>query len=298
MVSAASIRKEDIKILKELKDFISPLSNEEFHYLEKNVLEFGCKEPLTLWNKGKEYFLIDGHHRYDICIRHDLAFQIEILKFDSIEQVQIWMVNNQMGRRNLTPDQLSYYRGKKYLLLKRSIGGNENVTNKGVQNPTTSKLLAKEFKVGESTIRRDAKFAEGLEVICQSNPELKNNILKGLSKFKKRDIQLISEFDAEDKSKLKVKNEADLFNKIARFRKDNIESIERKLEELENIKHSESQDELKSRDAIFLNQDERLERLKARIISAINDAIRNRNIKAIEDLKELIERLQIELENY
>ncbi|MEQ8339193.1 MAG: ParB N-terminal domain-containing protein [Cyclobacteriaceae bacterium] len=285
----------EIIILDELRNFISPLSTEEFHYLEQSLLKNGCKDPLTLWQSEDGFILIDGHHRLQICQKHNIEFTTEVLQFTTMEEVQIWMVNHQIGRRNLTADQLSYYRGKKYLLLKKSHGGHTNVENKGNRGATTSKLLSEEFKVGESTIKRDAKFAEGLGIISQSNPELKNKILKGETGFKKGDIQLISDFDDKQKSLLKVKNEADLFNKISRFRKENVDEIERKLDEIENTKHADAQAELRSRDSMFSNQEERLERIKARIISAINDAIRNKNLKAIEELKGLVDRLQKEL---
>lgn len=298
MAKVASLDISEITILKEIKDFISPLSKEEFHQLEQNIIQQGCKNPLTIWDYNNAHVLIDGHHRYEICKKHNIEFQVEFLKFDSIDAVQVWMVNNQIGRRNLTSDQLSYYRGKKYLLIKKSHGGHANVENKGNHSITSSKLLSEEFKVGESTIKRDAKFAEGLEIISKSNPQLKNEILSGEAPFKKGDIQLLSDLDEKTKAKFKVRNEADLFNRISNFKKSNIDAIEKKLDEIETAKFVQAQEELKSRDPMFLNQDERLERIKGRVISAINDAIRNRNLKAIEELKELIERLQRELSYY
>ena len=285
----------DILILDEIRDFISPLSDEEVHLLEKSIQEEGCKDPLIVWQRNGDSVLVDGHHRFEICKKHNLDFQVKKIHFDSMDQAQIWMVNNQMGRRNLTSDQMSYYRGKKYLLLKKSHGGFDFVERKGSSDEPTSIRLSKEFKVGESTIRRDAKFAEGLELISKSNPELKNTILKGESSLKKGDIQILSEFDEKTKRNLKVKNEADLYNKIVQFRKNNIDAIEQKLAEIESTKYAEAQAELQAKDSMFLNQNERLERLKARIISAINDAIRNKNINAIEELKVLIDRLQKEL---
>lgn len=295
MSKKASVEGYEIIISKEIKEFISPLSEEEYHFLEQNILAYGCKDPLTVWNKGNEYILIDGHHRFEICQRHNIDFQIEVLQFDSFENAQIWMLNNQMGRRNLTSDQLSYYRGKKYLVMRKSHGGDRKLEYDQSQNSATTKLLSQEFKVGESTIKRDAKFAEGLDIINNSNPELKSLILMGMTSLKKRDIMMISEIDDKDKSRLKVKNEADLYNKVSNFRKENIASIERKLDEIESTKYADAQAELQSRDSLFLDQDSRLERLKARIISSINDAIRNRNLKAIEELRDLIERLQKEL---
>mgnify|MGYP002336488951 CR=1 FL=1 len=75
------------------------------------------------------------------------------------------MVDNQIGRRNLTADQMSYYRGLKYLALKKAKGGYENIKSKGKTEISTSKFLSEQFNVSESTIKRDARFAEGLNTI-------------------------------------------------------------------------------------------------------------------------------------
>ena len=48
-----------------------------------------------------------------------------------------------------------------------------------------SEQLAKEFNVGEKTIRRDADFAKGLELLPV---DTKNEVLQGKSSLKKTDI--------------------------------------------------------------------------------------------------------------
>jgi N6-adenosine-specific RNA methylase IME4 len=46
-------------------------------------------------------YLIDGHHRYEICLRHDLPFKTVNLEFSSERNVMIWILKNQFNRRNL-----------------------------------------------------------------------------------------------------------------------------------------------------------------------------------------------------
>ena len=52
--------------------------------------------------KLKEGTIIDGHHRYEICSRHKLTFKTEEREFEDEKAVMIWMIDNQMGRRNIT----------------------------------------------------------------------------------------------------------------------------------------------------------------------------------------------------
>jgi len=86
-----------MQILQELESLIPLLSNEEFKQLERNILEEGIREPLITWNG----ILIDGHNRYRIAQEHDINYETLEKEFDNINDVKIWMVNNQLGRRNL-----------------------------------------------------------------------------------------------------------------------------------------------------------------------------------------------------
>ena len=81
----------------EFKNIIPPLEKEEFSQLEKNILSYGCRDPLTLWGNT----LIDGHNRHEICSRLNIPFKTVSLNFDCVEDVVVWMIDNQEGRRNL-----------------------------------------------------------------------------------------------------------------------------------------------------------------------------------------------------
>jgi len=72
--------------------------------------------------------LIDGYNRFSIASKHNIPFKVEHLEFDSREAVKIWMITNQISRRNLSPMQLSYFRGKHYN-LEKLIAGNPTLAN-------------------------------------------------------------------------------------------------------------------------------------------------------------------------
>ena len=282
---------ESIIVLDELKEFISPLSKEEFNQLKENLISEGCREPLMVWERSEQdYILVDGHNRYKVCQEFDISFKVQPLKFDNVEEAKFWMINNQLGRRNLNPDQMSYFRGLKYESLKKKRGGYEFVESVGQNEPATYTKLALEFNVSESTIKRDAKFARGLSFIGKSNPKLKGKILNGEIKIKKSDIILFSDIDEKDIKS--IKNEADLHNKASQIRNRILTDIEKKLKESKEDKIKRAQEELKSRDVLFVNQKERVNRVKGAIISAINRAIHDKDIKAMNELKVLIEKLE------
>lgn len=282
-----------ITILKEIREYIIPLGDEELFQLEKSIRQEGCREPLVVWKKGDQLILVDGHNRYKICQKHNIPFKTRKIDFRDLDEVKVWMVENQIGRRNLTPDQMSYYRGLKYLSLKRKRGGYDNVKSKGQIDTSTSEFLAGQFNISESTIKRDARFAEGLNIIGKSNPKLKIKILTGEAKVKKNDIQILS--SAKNAENLVIKNEADLYNKAKLISDQVLNEVENRIKKIGKQRIEKIAEEAKDSEPIFLDKDDRLRKIKGRIISAINSAINNKDIDAIKELKKLIDRLANEL---
>jgi hypothetical protein len=71
--------------------------------LEENLRKDGCRDPLVVW-AGRS-ILLDGHHRYEICRRRGITFAIRPLELATREEAKIWIIQNQLGRRNLEPFQ-------------------------------------------------------------------------------------------------------------------------------------------------------------------------------------------------
>lgn len=201
--------KQQIFVLDELRDLIPPLQEEEYNQLEKNILIEGCREALMIWETAKNiidpsetdsskiYVLVDGHNRYGICQKHKIDFKIHLSSFSSFREVKEYMIDNQLGRRNLIPEQASYLRGIRYNAEKLEKGKYLREEHKGQNVPyapeiakqSTSAKLSKQYNVSEKTIKRDAEFAEGLNLL---NPSLKKDILSGRIKAKKSDIQQLA----------------------------------------------------------------------------------------------------------
>ena len=86
---------------------IPPLSQDERAGLEALILADGIQSPLIIARypnpDGEEMLhLADGHNRYRIAEKHGLKYNTITQDFASEDDVVIWMVDNQKGRRNLT----------------------------------------------------------------------------------------------------------------------------------------------------------------------------------------------------
>lgn len=177
--------KKELIVVEELRQFITPLSDEEFKNLESNLLKQGCKDPLAIWETSQgvldknaqnpdevAFVLIDGHNRYTICQKFGLDFKIVLLQFEGIEQVKDYMIDFQLGRRNLTPEQMSYFRGLRYNREK----GTQGKYDRSEKDGDFSEILATEFKVSPRTIKNDGNFATGIAKLV---PELQQQVLTG-----------------------------------------------------------------------------------------------------------------------
>lgn len=202
-----SIR-DRIVIREELKALIPPLDSDELDQLEENILKEGVRDPLILWPVDNSFVLVDGHNRFSICQKHGLEFPFKKVEFKDEDEVHDWMIKNQLGRRNLTPEQQSYLRGLRYL-KEKSQGKRTDLTldqnDLKLNSESTAVALAREYNVSEATIKRDGEFAAGLEAIAEKNPALKKEILSGSSKISKQEVRAKSKKSKASKAKKKSK---------------------------------------------------------------------------------------------
>lgn len=178
----------ELKIDPELRDLLPPLTSEEYKQLEKNIVENGFDRnfPIMEW----QGFIVDGHNRYDICKKHNIEPIIGTLAYKTKEEVMEWMLDIQLGRRNLTPIQkiaiTEKYRpiyekqakekqsdaGKNYGNGTEKLPPKLGEAKKSKENETNTKL-SKLAGVGKETYRMGAK------ILNSDNEKLKQEVLSG-----------------------------------------------------------------------------------------------------------------------
>jgi len=157
-----------IDINDKLRDLIPPQTEAETAEFERKLLAEGCRDPLIVW--GSIATLIDGHHRLSICQKHGIPFDVIEVEFESFEEAKNWIIENQLGRRNLTPEAVSYLRGMRYNVEKQAHGGDrtsEEATGNDSHLPTDERLAAA-YMVNAKTIRNDADFATDLDTVTKN----------------------------------------------------------------------------------------------------------------------------------
>lgn len=146
-----------LQINEQFKTLLPPLSDEEFTKLEELILEEGCTESIKVWTDKstdtdtETTYIVDGHNRYNICTKHNLEFQTFVLGYDTKDEVISWMVDTQLGRRNLTPIQKVGI-AEKY----RPVYEKQNKEKKLGSLKQNSSVVPKSSERAESVNTRDA----------------------------------------------------------------------------------------------------------------------------------------------
>lgn len=196
---------QNLKIDPEFQSKIPPLTAEERSQLEANILEEGrLLNPLIVWNS----FIVDGHNRFEILKEHpEIEYTVLEKEFASREEAIVWICKNQLGRRNLTPEQRRYLVGKQYEAEKRAHGGSRKMEGEQpschgdnlVSQPKTCERIAQENGVNWRSVIRSEKFAQNVDAAEAAVPGTREKILSGKVKPTAAELTSVSRAAPEER---------------------------------------------------------------------------------------------------
>jgi N6-adenosine-specific RNA methylase IME4/ParB-like chromosome segregation protein Spo0J len=147
-------------------DKVDPLTKAEYDLLKQSMSENGLYHPITVNQSGD---VLDGHHRLKACQELGIKPAFEIKQFDDQLQEEIFVIDTNVARR-----QLSAYRKGELLLSKKKPlleeRAKENMSNagKGVKSFTplerVNEELAKQLDMSHMQLHK-------IETIMENAPE-------------------------------------------------------------------------------------------------------------------------------
>lgn len=186
-----------------------PLTEDELAQLEENITEEGLVlMPLIIWNNT----IVDGHNRYRIAQEHPaIEFRTHEKHFNNKYEALSWICKNQLGRRNLTPQQKKYLIGQRYEAEKCSNGASDGFRGNQYTNlvpdqidhvpdsPTTRKKIADETHTSEGYVQRAEYYAKGVDAAEEVLPGIKNDLLLGKYKPKETAVAAVARASPEER---------------------------------------------------------------------------------------------------
>lgn len=180
----------ELRIEKQFKQLLRPLTNEEFEGLEKGILKDGVLDPIIVWAG----MIVDGHHRYEIARKHNIDFKTESIGFKHAGEARQWIIERQAFRRNQSKEELTLLIGREYNAIKKKHGGDrkseqhtegisELAGKADVQNASedgenikssfddlkSSQQLSEKYDVGSRTVERYGKIAEVVDELPEDD---------------------------------------------------------------------------------------------------------------------------------
>jgi ParB-like chromosome segregation protein Spo0J len=161
-----------------------PLRDDERALLEQSVLAEGIRDPLVVWKRADgTRILLDGHHRYDLAKQHGLDYAVVEMEFETEDDAVLWVLQNQLARRNLTDEQRTLLIGRYYNMLKlaphRPSAEKEEKFSSFSGHNATSRQLGEIFGVSEKTVRNAAEFAKAVDALAEIEPEAAARVVAG-----------------------------------------------------------------------------------------------------------------------
>lgn len=189
-----------------IRNIIPPLLDAEREGLEADIRANGCRDMLVAWDRADGAVLIDGHNRFAICTQWNVAYDVLMLEFESQDDVTLWVINNQMHRRNLdaltrielatrkanilaerAAERKAATQAKPGEKVGRKVGMNSSPPTDSPKTPISAKtdeILAADAGVSKQTLQRGRKvLASGDAKTIQAVKSGKKSITKAFQEL-------------------------------------------------------------------------------------------------------------------
>lgn len=169
------LKSDELIIDKEFEELLPVLTPDESENLEQSILNNGLLDPIKVWEEPGtgRFIIIDGHNRYRILKKNNISlnyWDYKIIYADELptrDDVKRWMLEQQLGRRNLSDIEKYEIVQKFKSVFEQKAKQNQSLGGKGLSNLSkvnTRKQMAKATGVSEGSYRK-------MDAVMQSNDE-------------------------------------------------------------------------------------------------------------------------------
>jgi hypothetical protein len=162
-----------LKVNPEFQTLIPPLTDDEYKRLETSLVNNGWegwRGPILVWDG----VIVDGHNSYRICQEYGIAFTTKEMHFSGEDSAKLFIIDNQLKRRNLPPAAIGDLKLEEKEIVARQAkermqeGRNQYSPRpnlaQGQDSGKTLEILARDIPMGRESLRK-------LDVIKQKAKE-------------------------------------------------------------------------------------------------------------------------------
>lgn len=194
------LKSDELIIDKEFEGLLPVLTPDESENLEQSILKNGLLDPIKIWEEPKtgRFIIIDGHNRYRILKKNNISlnyWDYKIIYADELptrDDVKRWMLEQQLGRRNLSDIEKYEIVQKFKSVFEQKAKQNQSLGGKGLANLSkvnTRKQMAKATGVSEGSYRKmDAVMQSDNEELKQKLRDKKISTDAAYKKLKKKEL--------------------------------------------------------------------------------------------------------------
>ncbi|UZS00230.1 ParB/RepB/Spo0J family partition protein [Chondrinema litorale] len=243
------LKEDDITILSELELYIRKQKPEELEQFKASLEEEGIRDALVVTLFEGKNVLVDGHHRFRVGKEVGITyFPTKQLALGTLEDIKIWMLKNQLGRRNLTDAERIYIATELTNFLTEKAKENQQSgvrlnLAKGEKAVNTNAEIAKLANVSRANVTKFNKLkkeasAEELEkvIIGEKSIHKAHSDLKKSAEVDLKQTNLQDELDTKGSKKPYHGDMVTLNNTIRSFEdlmsKDDKKAAKRSLDEM------------------------------------------------------------------
>lgn len=161
-------------ILKKYSDALPGLNKEEEKALAESIRLQGLQIPITI---NKEGVIIDGHHRYQICVDRGIKIKYIIKEFDSEDEEFQFVIETNLNRRQLNAFQKIETYSKLFEHYKKQRAANMLAASCSIKIPYAKGGTAIQY--AQSLGMGSRRVSDGLYIIQHGNEQIKQRLRNG-----------------------------------------------------------------------------------------------------------------------
>ena len=153
--------KQEYIIDPEFQGMLPPKTPEQYEALKEAIRsDSKVRDPVVVWDEKN--ILLDGHHRHQVCEELGITPPIVRMSFANRDEAKMWVLENQLDRRNLkTFQQIEVaLKLKGFYTAKAKVNQRAGVSLNSVKGIDTNKEVAKRADVSADTVRKAERILE------------------------------------------------------------------------------------------------------------------------------------------